>query len=113
MFSAMGGEGRHRSLCISLVSPASVLLSRAGWLSAGRRCNQCFGSALEPLCLQMKLEFNLFVWLPTKRWHFLGRADGSECTKVFLSAQGRRCLARQKNMEFCRTFSGEQSHPML
>lgn len=49
MFTAMGSEGRHGSLCISLTSLASTLLFQTGLLSAGRRCNQCFGSALEPL----------------------------------------------------------------
>lgn len=39
MFSAVGSEGRHRSLCISLTSPASGLLFQTGWLSAGRRCS--------------------------------------------------------------------------
>lgn len=74
MFSAMGSEGRYRSLCISLISPASVLLFQIGQLSAGRSCSQCFGSALEPLCLQMKLEFSLCVSLATKSWHFGNRS---------------------------------------
>lgn len=73
MFSAVGSEGRHGSLCISLTSPASVLLFQTGWLSAGRRCSQCFGSALEPLCLQMKLEFSLCILPVTKSWHLWDR----------------------------------------
>lgn len=74
MFSAMGSEERHGSLCISLTSPTSTLLFQTGPLSAGRRCNQCFGSALAPLCLQMKLEFSLCVLLATKSWHFSNRS---------------------------------------
>lgn len=73
MFSTLRGEGRQGILCILLVSPASVLLFQTGWLSAGRRCSQCFGSTLEPLCLQMKLEFSLCILLASNSWHFWNR----------------------------------------